>query len=95
MASSVKAGLAPSNRIDVDGTNGGEVGRIRNGDGKMAKDPCDSRRKDEFITSHRILIDIKDRSDEVRGEVYEKILKEGQKKSSMRLSDRVIVRQWS
>ena len=36
----------------------------------MAKDPHDSRRKDKLITGHRILIDIKDRSDEVRGEVY-------------------------
>ena len=36
----------------------------------MAKDLHDSRRKDELITGRHILIDIKDRSDEVRGEVY-------------------------
>ena len=42
----------------------------------------------------RILIDINDGSDEVRGEVNRKILKEGQQKSSTRLYDRVIVRQW-
>ena len=72
MAASVEAGLTPSNRTDVDDTHGGEVGRIRNGDGKMAKDLRDSWRKDELITSRRILMDIKDKSDEVRGEVYEK-----------------------
>ena len=41
---------------------------------KMAKDLCDSQRKDELIIGCRILIDIKDRSDEVRGEVYGEVL---------------------
>ena len=41
---------------------------------EMAKDPHDSRRKDELIMGHRILIDIKDRSDEVSGKVYNKVL---------------------
>ena len=41
---------------------------------KMAKDLCDSRRKDELIKGHCILKDIKDRSDEVRGEVYGEVL---------------------
>ena len=41
------------------------------------------------------MIDFKDRSDKVRGKVNRRILKEGQKKTSARLSDRVIVRQWS
>ena len=89
----MKLGLVPSNRTGIDGTYDGEVGRIKNEDGKIAKDLHDSRRKDELITGRHILIDIKDRSDEVRGEVYRKILKEGQKKSSTRLCDRVIVRQ--
>ena len=40
----------------------------------MAKDPCDSRRKNELITGRRILIYIKDRDDEVEGEVDGKIL---------------------
>ena len=40
----------------------------------MAKDPCDSQRKVEPITGRRILIDIKDRSDEMRGEVNRKVL---------------------
>ena len=43
----------------------------------------------------RIMIDIKDRSDEVKGEDNRKILKEGQKKASTRLNDKVIVRQRS
>ena len=51
--------------------------------------------KDKLITGRRILININDGSNEVRGEVYRKILKEGQKKSSTRLYDRFIVRQWS
>ena len=40
----------------------------------MAKDPCDSQRKVELITGRRILIDIKDRSDEMKGEVNRKVL---------------------
>ena len=70
----LKLGLTPLNRTNVNGIHGGEVGRIRNGDGKMAKDSRDSRRKNELITGRYILIDIKDRSDEVRGEVNSKIL---------------------
>ena len=66
--------LAPSNRTSVDGTHNGEVRRARNGDGKVAKDKCDSRRKDELIKGHCILKDIKDRSDEVRGEVNGEVL---------------------
>ena len=62
---------------------------------EMAKDPHDSRRKDELIMGRCILIDIKDRSDEVSGKVYNEVLKEGQKKSSTRHGDKVIVRQWS
>ena len=37
-----KIGLALPNRIDIYGTNGGVVRRVRNEDEKMAKDPCDS-----------------------------------------------------
>ena len=40
----------------------------------------------------RILIYIEDKSDEVRGKVYRKILKKRQEKTSTRFSDRVIVR---
>ena len=62
---------------------------------KVLKDSCDSRRKDKLITSSDILIHIYDRCDEVRGKVNEKILHQGKKKTSMRLSDGVIVRQKS
>ena len=58
----------------------------------MVKDLRDNRRKDELITGRHILIDSKYRSDEVRGEVHRKILKDGQKKANTRLCDRVIVR---
>ena len=68
----VKYGL--QNGVSTDGTHSGEIRRIRNGDGKVAKDLCDNQRKDELITSCRILINIEDRSDEVRGEVKRKIL---------------------
>ena len=38
---------------------------------------------------HHILIDVKDRNDEVRGEVNREILKKRQKKASTRLSETV------
>ena len=62
-----KLGLTSPNRTGVDGTYGGEIRRIKNGDRKIVKDPCDNRRKDELITGRRILIHIDDRCDEVRG----------------------------
>ena len=64
-----KLSLTPPNKTGVDDTRGGVVRRNRNGNGKVAKDPRDNRRKDELITGRRIMIDIEDRSDEVRGEV--------------------------
>ena len=69
-----KLSLTPSNKTSVNGTHKGEVRGIRNEDGKVAKDPHNSRRKDEIITGLCILIDIKDRSDEVRGEVNGEVL---------------------
>ena len=87
-----KLGLAPPNRTGIYGTHGSVVWRAMNGDGKMANDPRDTWRKNELITGCRILIDIKDRSDKVKGEVNRKILEEWQKKTSTRLCDRVIVR---
>ena len=59
----------------------------------MANDPRDSRRKDKFIIGCRILIDIYKRENEMREKVYSKVLDEGQQKASMRLSNRIIVRQ--
>ena len=69
-----KLSLASSNRTSVDDTHGGIVRRIKNRDGKMAKDPHDSWRKNELITGRCILININDRSDKMRGEVNGKIL---------------------
>ena len=40
----------------------------------MAKDPRDSRKKNELIIGRRIPIDIYDRDNEMKGKVYEKIL---------------------
>ena len=40
----------------------------------MVKDPRDSRKKNELITSCRIPIDIYDRDNEMRGEVNGKVL---------------------
>ena len=91
----LKLGLALSNRTGIDGTHNGEVRRVRNRDGEMVKDLHDSWRKDELITGRHILVDIEDRSDEMKREINREVLKKGQKKASMRLSDRVIVRQWS
>ena len=58
---------------------------------KVLKDPHDSRRKDELITSSSILIHFYNRCDEVRGKVNRKILHQGKKKTSIRLSDGVTV----
>ena len=69
-----KLGLVLPNRSYVDGTHNYVIRRIRNRDGKMAKDLCDSRRKDELFTGRRTLININDGSDEVSGEVNRKIL---------------------
>ena len=59
----------------------------------MAKNPRDSRRENKFITGHYILIDIYKGEYEMRGKANGKPLEEGQQKSSIRLSNRIIVRQ--
>ena len=46
----LKLGLASSNRSCADGTHDSIKRRIRNKDRKMVKAPCDSWRKNEFIT---------------------------------------------
>ena len=51
-----------------------KYGRIRNRDRKMAKNSHDSRRKNELITSRRMLININNGSDEVSREVNSKII---------------------
>ena len=61
---------------------------------KVCEDTHDSRRKDELITGSSVLIHIYDRCDEARGKVDGKILYQRKKKTSTRLNDGVIVRQW-
>ena len=60
----------------------------------MMKKSRDSRRKNELITSHRIPKDIYEGEDEVRGKINRESLKKALQKSSTRLYDGVIVRQW-
>ena len=66
--------------------------RVR--DRKMAKDPHDSRRKNELVTGRHILIDIYEGYGEVRGKINRKSFKKGYQILSRRLYDRVIVRLW-
>ena len=74
----LKLGLTLSNRNHIDGTHDWKEKRgIRDLDQEVLKDTRDSRRKDKFITCSRIPINIDDRCDEVRKEVYGKVLKKG------------------
>ena len=50
--------LASLNGSCIYGTHHREVKRLGKGDKEMAKDPRDSRRKNELITGRRIPIDI-------------------------------------
>ena len=59
----------------------------------MAENLRDSRKKNELITGRQILIDIYKGKYEVRWKVNSESLKQGQQKSSTRLSNGVIVRQ--
>ena len=88
-------GFTPPNSTNADGSYDGEKRRERNRNGEVLKDPRDSRRKDKLITGSGILIHIYNRCDEVRGKVDRKILYQGKKETTMRLSDGVIVRPWS
>ena len=89
-----KLGLASPDKTSIYGTHDGEERRERNGNVKVCEDTCDSRRKDELITGSSVLIHIYDRCDEAKGKVDGKILRRRKKKTSTRLSDGVIVRQW-
>ena len=60
MAALLKLGFAPPNESCADGTHDNVETRIRNKDRKMVKDLRDSRRKNELITGHHIVIDIYD-----------------------------------
>ena len=64
----------PSNGSCIYGTQICEVRRLKIKDGKMAKEPRDSQRKNELTTGCRILIDIYKGEYEVKMEVYRDIL---------------------
>ena len=61
----------------------------------MVNDPRDRRRKNKLITGHRIPIDIDERENEGRREVFGKVLNERQQKASTRLSNRIMVRHYN
>ena len=69
-----KLGLALLNKHCANGTHDSVERRIRNWDRKMMKHPCDSRRKNELIMGCHISIDIYDRDNEMRREVYKEVL---------------------
>ena len=61
----------------------------------MVNDPRDRRRKNKFIIGRRIPIDIDERENEGRREVFGKVLNERQQKASTRLSNRIMVRHYN
>ena len=61
----------------ANGTHNGEMRRLKIRNRGVANDPHDSKRKDKLITGRRVSIDIDERENEVRREVYGKILNEG------------------
>ena len=67
--------------------------RLEIRDREVVNDLRDSRRKDKLITGRCVSINIDERENEVRKEVYGKILNEGKKKARTRLGNRVIARQ--
>ena len=73
----LKLGLAPLNSHCVYGTHHWNVCRLKIEDGKMAKNPRDSWKKNYLITSYRIPIDIYKGEYEVRRKVNGKSLKKG------------------
>ena len=88
----MKLCLTPSVGSGIYDTHDREMRGRRIRDRKMAKDPHDSRRKNELVTGRHILIDIYEGYGEVRGKINRKSFKKGYKKLSRRLYDRVIVR---
>ena len=88
----LKLGLTPSNKHRIDGTHDGEISKLRIGDRGMVNDPRDNRRKDKLIMGCCIPINIHKGENEVRREVYSKVINEGKQKVSARLSNGIIVR---
>ena len=74
LPSRAKLSITPSNGSSFNGTHDEEVIKCKKGDRKMAKDPCDSRRKKELIIGRHIPIDIYKGYDEVRIEVNRNVL---------------------
>ena len=68
---------APSNGSYIYGTYIREVGRLGIEDRKMANDSRDNGRKNEIITSRRILIDIYKGEYKMKRKVNRKILNDG------------------
>ena len=95
MAASIKVEPHFVGQNSADSTHDGEERRERNGNVKVCEDRRDIRREDKFIMCSSVLIHIYNRCDEVRGKVDRKILYQGKKETTMRLSDGVIVRPWS
>ena len=89
----LKLGLALSNGHRANGIHNGEMRRLRRRNKGVANDPHDCKREDKLITGCCVSINIDERENEVRREVYGKILNKGKKKASIRLSNRVIVSQ--
>ena len=75
-----KLGRALSNGHCANGTHDGEMRRLRIRDRRVANDPRDSRREDKLITGHHVSIEIAERENEVRREIYGKILMRASKK---------------
>ena len=76
-------------------TNDNHVIEVRSGrdsDVHVGEDTRDSRRKDELITCSCIAIAIYNRLYHVRWKVYRETFHKGEKETSMRLGDSVIVR---
>ena len=82
------------NSSGINGTHECEVGRLGVEDKKVANESHDNGRKNELITSQRVLIDIHKGEYKVWRKVNRDILNRGQQKSSTKLCDSVIMRQW-
>ena len=89
----LKLGLTLSNSHCANGTLDGEMRRLEIRDRVVVNDPRDRRRKDKLITGHCILTNIYKGEYKVRGKVNSKVLDEGKQKASMRLNNRIIMRQ--
>ena len=72
-----KLSITPLNSSCVNGTHDEEVIKWRIRGRKIAKNPRDSWRKDEFIMGRRIPIEIYKGKDKVRRKINRKILNEG------------------